>query len=92
MPFYKHLGELEKSNFLHAHVLAVMPDDRPAGFASLESGGVAVEGIFNQPLNSIQVSGTPTLLLLDSSGRIVRAWIGKLTAQRENDLIAAVEK
>jgi hypothetical protein len=92
LPFYKRLSELEKSNTLHAHLLAVMPDDPASGVAALQSGGVIAQGIFNQPLNSIQVSGTPTLLLLDRNGRVVKAWVGELTSQREREVIAASER
>jgi len=92
LPFYKRLGDLEKKNALRAHVLAVMPDDQGSGAGALQSGGVAVEGIFNQPLDTINVSGTPTLLLLDTHGRVARAWVGQLTPQSENDVIVAAEK
>jgi hypothetical protein len=69
-----------------------MPDDRDSSVGALQSGGVAVDGVFSQPLNTIQVTGTPTLLLLDSNGRVARAWVGQLTPQGEKELIAAVEK
>jgi thioredoxin-related protein len=92
LPFYKQLSALEKSNTLHAHLLAVMPDDLASGTADLRSGGVTVEALFNQPLNSIRVSGTPTLFLVDAKGSIERSWVGQLTPQGEKDLIATVEK
>jgi hypothetical protein len=69
-----------------------MPDDQDSATKELQSGGVAVDGVFNQPLNSIQVSGTPTLLLLDAKGRVAKAWVGQLTPQGEKRLITAVEK
>jgi thioredoxin-related protein len=92
LPFYKRLVELEKSNSLHAHVLAVMPDDKDSASKALQSSGAVVDGIFSQPLDSLKVSGTPTLLLLDSKGRVERAWIGQLNPQGEKELIATVEK
>lgn len=92
LPFYKRLADLEKSNTLHAHVLAVMPNDQNSAAKELQSGGVVVDGVFNQPLSSIQVSGTPTLLLLDTNGRVAKAWVGQLTPQGEKKLITAVEK
>lgn len=92
LPFYKRLGDLEKSNTLHAHVVAVMPDDPTDGATVLNSAGIAVEGVFGQRLDSMQVSGTPTLLLLDASGRVKHAWLGLLTPEQENAMIAAVEK
>lgn len=70
----------------------MMPDDKSAGAGFLQSGDVAVEGVFSQPLDSIKVSGTPTLLLLDSKGRVAKAWVGQLTPQGEKELIAAVER
>ena len=92
LPFYKHLGELEQSKALHAHVLAVMPDPQADGVTDLKAGGVTVDGVFNQPLDSMKVSGTPTLLLLDANGRVAQAWVGELSEKREKDLIAALEK
>jgi hypothetical protein len=53
---------------------------------------VTIDGVFSQPLDSLKVTGTPTLLLLDSNGRVARAWVGQLTPQGEEELIAAVEK
>jgi thioredoxin-related protein len=92
LPFYKQLSGLEKNNTLHAHLLAVMPDDPAAGTADLRSGGVLVEAIFKQPLSSIQVSGTPTLFLVDAKGSIEHSWVGELTPQGEKDVISTLEK
>jgi hypothetical protein len=69
-----------------------MPDDPAAGTAELRSGGVSVDARFNQPLNSIQVSGTPTLFLVDAKGSIEHSWVGALTPQGEKDVIATLEK
>lgn len=92
LPFYRRLVELEATSRLRAHVLAVMPDDKDAGTALLRSGGLTVDSLFGRPLGSIRVSATPTLLLLDSHGLILHAWIGRLTPQRENEVIANVQK
>jgi len=89
LPFYKRLSDLERGNGLHAHLLAVMPDDQVSGTKVLQSGGLTIDSVFNQPLNSIQVSGTPTLLLLNSTGRVVRAWVGQQTSQGEEEVISA---
>ncbi len=92
LPFYKQLGDLEKSNSFHAHVLAVMPDEKNAGAGVLQSSGAAIDGVFDQPLDAIKVSGTPTLLLLDADGRVEHAWVGQLSAEREKEVIVAAEK
>lgn len=38
----------------------------------------------------LPVSGTPTLLLVDSEGLVTHAWIGLLDAGREADVIEAL--
>jgi hypothetical protein len=92
LPFYKHLSELEKSNAFRAHLLAVMPDDKDVASEILQSGGVTVESVFGQPLDSIKVSGTPTLLLLDAYGRVKKSWVGQLQPRQEEEVIAAAER
>ena len=92
LPFYKRLSGLEGSNGLHAHLLAVMPDNQTSGIQMLQSAGLTVDSVFNQPLDSIKVSGTPTLLLLDASGRIAKAWVGQLPPEDEKAVIAAAQR
>ena len=92
MSFYRQLGEQEKSNMLRAHVLFVMPNDEPTGSNFLREQDVDVEGIFGQELSALNVPGTPTLLLLDSSGRIQREWVGQLPPGDEKEVMTAAEK
>jgi hypothetical protein len=92
LPFYRQLGEQEKSNKLRAHVLLVMPDDTSTGSGLLRNADVEAQGIFGQGLDALRVPGTPTVLLLDSSGRIEREWIGELTPSGEKDVINAAEE
>ena len=89
MPFYRQLGEQEKSSVLRAHVLVVMPNDASYGSSLLEKNDVEVQGLFGQKLAALNVSGTPTVLLLDSSGRIEREWVGQLSPRAEKDVVNA---
>jgi hypothetical protein len=92
LPFYKQLGDLERSNALHAHILAVMPADASVGSSFLAKDDVEVQAIFSQKLDVFKVSGTPTVLLVDSGGRVERTWVGQLTPQLEKEVIRAAEK
>jgi hypothetical protein len=89
MSFYRQLGEQEKSNVLRAHVLVVMPNDASYGSRLLEKNDVEVQGIFGQELDALNVSGTPTVLLLDSSGHIEREWVGQLSPRAEKEVMNA---
>ena len=90
MPFYRQLSAMQSNNTLKAHLLAVMPDQREAGSRFLQSSALPVDAIFGQQLDSIHVNGTPTLLLMDSHGQVIHAWIGELPPEDQNSVIAAV--
>jgi len=38
-------------------------------------------------LADVNVSGTPTLLLIDQTGHVLRVWVGKLDENRERDVM-----
>jgi len=87
--FYARLKQMESSGELNAHLLAVLPDDKDSGTAFLRSGNAEIEAVFDQPLNNIQVLGTPTILLVDSHGTVVREWVGRLSRDAEEAVIKA---
>jgi hypothetical protein len=92
MPFYRLLSEAERAGKLHAHLLAVMPDPPEVGVLDMHSGGVDVRGVFNHPLSELHVDVTPTLLLVDSQGKIERAWVGQLSDSQQKTVLNALEK
>ena len=92
LPFYRQLDEQERSNRIHAHVLLVMPDDASTGSSLLRKADVEAEGIFGQGLDALRIPGTPTVLLIDSGGRIEREWIGELPPSGEKDVMNAAQE
>jgi peroxiredoxin len=72
-------------------VLAVLPQPATEGQSYLQKLGVAVPEVLQSPLESVEVSGTPTLLLLDAQGRIQKAWVGKLRPEQEQQVVASLQ-
>jgi len=68
-----------------------MPDPESTAKPELKTAGVNAESIFGQPLASIKVSGTPTLLLVDSAGHIRDAWVGQLQPEQEQEVVDKVK-
>ncbi len=89
LPFYRRLSEQEKSNELRAHLLLVMPNDASSASEYLRKDNLEVQTIFDQQLGALRVSGTPTVLLLDSNGRIERTWVGQLPPKTEKEVMRA---
>jgi len=85
-PFYRELTKYAKDK--HIRTIAVFPQPFQDAAAYLKNENVEVDEIRQSPLSAIQVSGTPTLLLIDLKGTVQGAWLGKLAAQSEKDVLA----
>ena len=84
-PFYRRLWQQRSSS--EPRIIAVVPGDKAEVSKYLGELGVAVDGIVNASLADIHVSATPTLVLVDRSGRVSNVWVGKLDTNRENEVI-----
>jgi hypothetical protein len=74
-PFYRQLAQTQS---VRANLVAVLPMPQPDAenyvHTSISSSLQAVSA----PLDEIGVNNTPTLLLVDRTGKVMKAWIGKL--------------
>jgi len=86
--FYRKLVPSARQRGLR--VLAVLPQPVSSSEIYLKQLEVSVPEIVQNSLDALQVSGTPTLLLVDRRGRIERAWVGKLDSAQEQQVLASV--
>jgi hypothetical protein len=82
--FYRRLAEAHPK----ARLIAVLPQSSEEGKRYLEGLGVAVDEIKQVSLGSINVSGTPTLILVNNNGVVTDRWVGKLEAAQEDEVLS----
>jgi hypothetical protein len=87
VPFYKRLADRAAVAQPRPHVLAICLETADACKAFVSGEGLRVDAAFGVPADNLRVRGTPTLLLVDSSGRIARIWKGRLTDSAERDVM-----
>lgn len=87
-PFYKKLISGKRN----MRVIAVLPQPIDEGKAYLNRLGIVVDEVKQLSLESIGVRGTPTLLLIDSSGVVKKSWIGKLLPEEELTVVKTLER
>lgn len=85
-PFYKTLAEKKYG----AQLIAVLPQSAEEGTRYLANLGVAVDEVKQVSLSTIGVSGTPTLMLVNSDGVMINSWVGKLAPQDESLVLASL--
>lgn len=92
MPFYQRLVALRDQHQTDTQLVAVFPDSEGEAHSVLKDARLDSIGLASGvPLSGINVTGTPTLILVDKRGVVSRAWIGQLTPDGEGEVIEALK-
>jgi hypothetical protein len=91
MPFYRKLVGLAQSRQTNVNLLAVFPDDAQIASQEIKSEGLSMDVSSGVPLAGLDVSGTPTLILADNGGRVLKDWVGELSASQEDQVLEAIK-
>ncbi len=90
LSFYRQLAALESKAPGQFQIVAVSPESKEITQKYLADNQVPTDGIESIPLSTISVSGTPTVFIVDSTGKIRKTFVGKLPEDRQRDLIALI--
>jgi thioredoxin-related protein len=67
--------------------VAVFPQDAVSAKKHLADLNVQIVEVIQSPVSTLKVSGTPTLILVDNTGKVIDFWVGKLSASGEAALV-----
>jgi len=87
-PFYRDL--VAKCSKTHVQTVAVFPQPLKQAASYLDKNKVQVDNVVSASLANLQVSGTPTLIFVDSNGKVQDAWVGKLSSDREREVYSRI--
>jgi hypothetical protein len=89
LPFYKQLvDERNQKGSAVKFVAAVPTDDAKAPESDkFVNAGVKPDNVVHLDFSAIKVPGTPTLLLVDNTGKVLNVWVGKLDASGEKEVL-----
>ena len=84
--FYQTLIEQTKNKGVS--VTAVLPQGREEARKYLDNLQLSQIETKQSALSSLDVSGTPTLIVADASGQIEKVWLGKLPSEKQGEVLA----
>jgi hypothetical protein len=90
LPFYKRLAEAQRADGRATHVVAVFPNQEAEVRRYAKENNLELEAIAGVDLGTLNISGTPTAVLIDSGGKVRDFWVGKLPADKEQQIIKSV--
>jgi hypothetical protein len=91
VPFYNSLAEARKENAGQVNIVAAFIN-KDAGLVKsyAEEKQLSVPAIAGIDLDKLGVHMTPTLILVDSAGKVLDSWRGELQLDGERDVFAAL--
>jgi thioredoxin-related protein len=72
--------------------VAVVPHDISEGKKYLNDINLSINDIIQLSPSSLNIQGTPTLILVDKTGTVTAVWPGKLTAEREENVLKRLQE
>jgi len=91
VPFYNSLAEARQENAGQFNLVAAFINNDPELVKSyVEQKGLSVPAIPGVDLDKLGVHMTPTLILVDSAGKVLDSWRGELQPDGERELFATL--
>lgn len=84
--FYQTLIQQTKDKGVS--VLAVLPQTREEARKYLDNLQLSNLDTKQAAMNTLDVSGTPTLIVTDDKGQITNVWVGKLPPEKETEVLS----
>jgi peroxiredoxin len=83
--FYRELVKQCKQQ--NVRTIAVLPQSTAEAESYLKNEGVVVDEIRQSTLSDLEISGTPTLVLVGGDGTVKKVWVGKLADDQEKEVL-----
>jgi hypothetical protein len=92
-PFYRLLQSKHEVGGLSVELVGVFPDPQTAVEKWLHAHRLDLRTLTGASLASIlRVKRVPTLILADSTGRVIDVWTGRLAAEQREEVLRRVSK
>jgi peroxiredoxin len=85
--FYRQIAQARAKN---VRTIAVFPQSVAAAREYTKKMGIEFDEVRQASLSGLEISGTPTLLIIDNAGQVRSVWVGKLPPQTEKEVLARV--
>lgn len=89
IPFYRQLSQAQAQKSIK--MIALFPQTDIEGQKYLSDAGIIVDHVTQVSLESLGIRGTPTLILVNKRGVVEEVWAGKLSGEREAEVIRKLQ-
>jgi hypothetical protein len=92
LPFYNRLVKSHNSTDIAPHIIGVSQAPLSEVKQYLQQNHLDIDVAAGVNLSSLNVTATPTMILVNSKGTILNFWVGKLSISGEQEVFKALER
>jgi hypothetical protein len=89
--FYKQTVQAKQS-LNGIEFVALFPQDINQSKQYLKDNGIGIQDVRQSMPFSVGASGFPTLMVVDNSGTVQQAWVGKLSTEKELEVLEQMRR
>jgi hypothetical protein len=89
--FYREVTTLRQQHSIKSQIVMAFPQNAGESKEFLDRYKIQPDKIVTEPLEELGVTGTPTLLLVGTNGKVEREWIGRLSPEQREDVLREIK-
>jgi len=90
--FYRRVVQQKRSTNNDIQFAAIFPQDMEQSGLYLKEKGIGIQDVKQSMPFSVGANGFPTLMLIDNTGTVQKAWIGKLSKEAELEVLDQISR
>lgn len=90
VPFYQRLAALRRAPGAKFQTVGIFREPPETAREYLNGKGLELDTVVSRSLSDVGVRGTPTLLVVDQTGKVVQAWAGALNEDKQKEVVAKI--
>ncbi|MBD0371859.1 MAG: redoxin family protein [Pyrinomonadaceae bacterium] len=90
IPFYNKLAELQNNPNKRTQLVAVFHTNDSGAVQFTQEKQLNINYITSVDFQALTIKSTPTMILVDSNGKVVDFWIGQLTEDKQQQIIKII--
>lgn len=91
IPFYRQLAAVAQASNPPFALLSAFPQPVSEVERHQSSAGLRIQAVANADLHALGVDGTPTLILVDRRGTVLKTWVGQLPPDGELEVFRTLQ-
>lgn len=90
VPFYRRVFDAQPQGSKSLHIVALFPNSAKEAARYVKENQLTVETVADVDLGVLGISGTPTMILVNSRGEVKNFWLGKLSDTETDDFFRSL--